>query len=100
VLRLLALVVAVAALTASVYLVEAAPAKVTVQYRAVRGAERWSVKTLTDRAARRINFRPRTTTVSTLRRLRSTGSSTRGYGVERRARTRREMLRVCTPLVL
>jgi hypothetical protein len=33
------------------------------------GVERWGVKTLTDRAARRINFTPKQTTVRALRRL-------------------------------
>jgi hypothetical protein len=33
------------------------------------GVERWPVKTLSDRAARRVNFRPRRSTVSALRRL-------------------------------
>jgi len=48
------------------------------------GVERWAVKTLTDPGARLVNFRPRPTTVSTLRRLRPTGTYARGKGVERR----------------
>jgi hypothetical protein len=48
------------------------------------GFERWAVKTLTDPRARLVNFRPRATTVSALRRLGPTGSYTRGAGVERR----------------
>jgi len=41
------------------------------------------VKTLTDQAARLVNFHPRATTVSALRRLHSTGSYGRARGVER-----------------
>jgi hypothetical protein len=37
------------------------------------GVERWSVKTLSDGAARRVNFRPKTTTVQALSKLRSPG---------------------------
>jgi hypothetical protein len=48
------------------------------------GVERWAVKTLTDPEARLINFHPRATTVSALRRLAPTGLSSRGPGVERR----------------
>lgn len=33
------------------------------------GVERWAVKTLSDRDAARVSFRPRTTTVTALRRL-------------------------------
>jgi hypothetical protein len=84
VLRFLTLVLAAAALTASVDLVKPAPAKLSVHYRATCGVERWAVKTLTDRAASRINFYPRRTTVSALRRLRPTSTYTRGRGVERR----------------
>jgi len=46
------------------------------------GVERWSVKTLTDPAARRVNFHPRPTTVAALRRLRPTGYGARSPGVE------------------
>lgn len=51
---------------------------------ALCGVERWAVKTLTDPEARLINFHPRATTVSALRRLAPTGLSSRGPGVERR----------------
>lgn len=47
------------------------------------GVERWAVKTLSDPAARLVNFHPRGTTVSALRRLPPTGFSVRGPGVER-----------------
>ncbi len=47
------------------------------------GVERWAVKTLTDPAARFVNFHARPTTVSALRRLRPTGYGPRGPGVER-----------------
>jgi hypothetical protein len=48
------------------------------------GIERWPVKTLADPAARLVNFHPRPTTVSALRRLRSTSTYARARGVERR----------------
>ena len=48
------------------------------------GVERWAVKTLADPAARKINFHPRRTTVSKLRRLTPTHIYARGPGVERR----------------
>lgn len=47
------------------------------------GNERWSVKTLTDRAARLINFHPRRTTVSAMRRFPSTGRSVSAPAAER-----------------
>jgi hypothetical protein len=49
------------------------------------GVERWSVKTLSDGATSRVNFRPKDTTVQTLRGLRSPGvgySTPRIRGVE------------------
>ena len=42
------------------------------------GFERWAVKTLTDAAASLVNFHPRPTTVSALRRLTPTHTYTRG----------------------
>src|SRR6266540_6528723 len=48
------------------------------------GVERWAVKTLTDSDARKIDFHPRPTTVSALRRLTPTHTYARGPGVERR----------------
>lgn len=48
------------------------------------GVERWAVKTLADYDARKINFHPRRTTISTLRRLTPTHTYARGPGVERR----------------
>jgi phosphoglycolate phosphatase-like HAD superfamily hydrolase len=61
--RKLAAVAAVAALTA----VAAAPARRQAALRC--GIERWNVKTLTDPAARSVNFTPRATTVDALRAL-------------------------------
>src|SRR5213078_1104283 len=49
------------------------------------GVERWSVKTLSDRATGRVDFDPKATTVSALRRKRSPGvgrSDPRLRGVE------------------
>ena len=48
------------------------------------GVERWAVKTLADRNAKRINFHPKSTSVSKLRRLAPTHSLNRGAGAERR----------------
>jgi len=47
------------------------------------GAERWAVKTLADSRAKSIDFTPKRTTVSALRRLPPTHSYSRGPGVER-----------------
>jgi hypothetical protein len=86
--RKLAAVAAVAALTA----VAAAPARRQAALRC--GIERWNVKTLTDPAARSVNFVPRSTTVNALRRLRVPpvtfntprigGIETTTYGVQAR----------------
>jgi len=47
------------------------------------GTERWSVKTLSDGLAHRVNFKPKATTVTKLRKLTPTGTYARGKGVER-----------------
>jgi hypothetical protein len=47
------------------------------------GTARWAVKTLTDPAARLVNFHPRSMTVSALRHLRPTTNYGRPKGVER-----------------
>jgi hypothetical protein len=69
-----------------------AQAEPTSRKSAACGRERWSVKTLTDPAARLINFHPRHTTVSALRRLAPTGLSVRGVGAERTTYTIRARL--------
>lgn len=51
--------------------------------RAACGTERWAVKTLADPDAHKVNFHPRLTTTSHLRRLKPTGLGARGVGPER-----------------
>ncbi len=46
--------------------------------------ERWAVKTLADPGTRKVNFHPRKTTISALRRLTPTQTYSRATGVERR----------------
>jgi hypothetical protein len=60
-----------------------APPAFASSTRATCGVVRWSVKTLTDAAARQVKFQPRGTTVSALTRLIPRGGYTRARGVER-----------------
>jgi hypothetical protein len=82
--RVSVLVLLVAAPAGIARLTQAAPAKIAAPARTMScGFDRWPVKTLADRHARRVNFHPRATTVPALRLLRPTSSYGRGRGVER-----------------
>lgn len=83
--RLLVASVVVFVLTAVLaHYVARAPARTRFPRIAACGVERLAVKTLTDPQARLVNFHPRNTTVSAMRRQAPTGTYSRGLGVERR----------------